>query len=58
MMVHGCKYLTMAWQDAWIPIATPAKADGQADCTGADGKRTIFHGSAALCFNYEFIVKL
>jgi hypothetical protein len=34
----------------------PAQDDGQADCASAGGKWTIFHGSAASCFNYEFIV--
>ncbi len=58
MTVRGCKYLTTAWGDAWIPIATPAQDNRQADCAGAGGKWTIFHGSPASCFNYEFIVRL
>ena len=58
MAVRGCEYLTTAWGDTWIPIATPAQDNGQADCDGTSGKWTIFHGLAAACFNDEFIVKL
>ncbi len=58
MAVRGCEYLTTVWGDPWTPIATPAQDDGQADCAGAGGKRTIFHGAAASRSNYEFIVKL